>query len=73
VTFWLHLTHDDGYEVGCFRVNVDGSLDVWQTPDEDPDGWWGVYAAHAWHSVIPDDEGGPGDDDSGEVVPLRGA
>jgi hypothetical protein len=64
VHFIVQLANGDSFNVGDFDINENGSLDVWATRSKTPEEWWGLYAAHAWHSVLPDEVG------SGDVVPF---
>jgi hypothetical protein len=63
VHFIARLANGDSFNVGDFELNEDGSLEAWATGKKGPDEWWGAYAAHAWHSVFPNEFG------SGDVVP----
>jgi hypothetical protein len=62
VPFTLHLQNGSSYPIGTFRVNEDGTLDAWETVDQSPDGWFGIFQNNAWLSVVVE---------RGEVVPLR--
>ncbi len=60
--FMLELTNGNNRPIGAFRINEDGTLDVWETDEQTAAGWLGIFQKDAWHSVVVQ---------QGEVVPLR--